>query len=291
MTAAKRPVGLIGVGLVGAALAQRLLAAGYPVVGHDIDAERMRELAALGGAAASDPVGVATQSRRIILALLNAPITEAVVDQAFAHLHSGDIVIDMGTGDPERTIALAARLEAIGVGWVDAPLSGSSEQIRRGEGVAMIGGSDAPVAACADLWPVLCGRHVHVGPAGSGHRAKLATNLILGLNRAALAEGLAFAEALGLDSAAFVELVRVSPAYSRAVDAKAAKMLSRDYTPESRIAQHRKDVALMLAAAEAAQMELPLTRSHAGLLDRAIAAGDGELDNAAIVEVWRRGLR
>lgn len=284
-------VGLIGIGLVGAALAERLLNAGYPVAGHDVDPARMGAFAALGGTPAGDAPGVAHNARRLILALLNTPVTEAVIDRTFAQLRRGDVVIDMGTGDPERTELLAARLAADGVRWVDAPLSGSSEQIRRGEGVAMLGGAADAVAACADLWPVLSGQHVHVGPAGSGHRAKLATNLILGLNRAALAEGLAFAEALGLDAEAFIELVRVSPAYSRAVDAKAAKMLARDYAPESRITQHRKDVALMLAAAEAAHAELPLTRAHADLLDRAIAAGDGALDNAAIVEVWRRGRR
>jgi 3-hydroxyisobutyrate dehydrogenase-like beta-hydroxyacid dehydrogenase len=152
----------------------------------------------------------------------------------------------------------------------------------------MLGGSDAAIAACAEIWPVIAARHVRVGPAGAGQRAKLATNLVLGLNRAALAEGIAFAEALGLDPAAFVELVRITPAYSRAVDIKGARMLGRDYAPESRIAQHRKDVGLMLAAAEAAKLPLPLTAAHAALLDAAVAAGDGDLDNAAIVEVWRR---
>jgi len=152
----------------------------------------------------------------------------------------------------------------------------------------MLGGSEAAIAACADLWPVIAARHVRVGPAGAGQRAKLATNLVLGLNRAALAEGVAFAEAQGLDAAAFVELVRITPAYSRAVDTKSAKMLARDYAPESRITQHRKDVGLMLAAGEAAKLPLPLTAAHAALLDAAITAGDGDLDNAAIVEVWRR---
>jgi len=152
----------------------------------------------------------------------------------------------------------------------------------------MIGGPHAAIAACADLWPALAGATFILGAAGSGQKAKLATNLVLGLNRAALAEGLAFAESMGLSGAGFVDLLRASPAYSRAVDAKAPRMLARDYAPESRIAQHRKDIALMLAAAARAGASLPLAATHAALLDAAIAAGDGDLDNAAVVETLRR---
>jgi len=286
--AGRRTVGLIGIGLVGTALAERLLAAGFEVVGYDIDAARVDALTALGGTAAIGANDVADRCERVLLALVDPVVTQDVIEDAAMHLKSGAVVIDTGTGDPLRTEMMARRLLARGIELVDAPLSGSSEQIRRGEGIAMVGGSAAAVAACADLWPVLAARHVHVGASGAGQRAKLATNLILGLNRAALAEGLAFAEAQGLDPAAFVELVRITPAYSRAVDIKGARMLERAYEPESRIAQHRKDVALMLSTGEAAKLDLPLTRAHAALLDAAITAGDGQADNAAIVEVWRR---
>jgi 3-hydroxyisobutyrate dehydrogenase-like beta-hydroxyacid dehydrogenase len=270
------------------ALAERLLAAGHPVLGHDIAMERLATLQARGGAAAASACDVARGARLIILALLDAPTTARVVEAIAADLRAGDRLIDVSTSTPAATVALAAHLAARGVTLIDAPLSGSSEQIRRGEAVTMLGGPPEAIASCADLWPVLAGRHVHLGPTGSGHRAKLATNLILGLNRAALAEGLAFAESLGLDPAAFVELVRATPAYSRAVDAKAAKMLARDYAPESRIAQHRKDLGLVLEAGRDARIALPLTTAHAAVLDAAIAAGDGALDNAAIIEVWRR---
>jgi 3-hydroxyisobutyrate dehydrogenase-like beta-hydroxyacid dehydrogenase len=281
-------VGLIGIGLVGTALAERLRAAGFDVVGFDIDPERCAALAALGGTVAVSANDVADRCDRVLLALVEPTVTQDVVEDMATHLKSGAIVIDTGTGDPLRIEMLARRLLARGIETIDAPLSGSSEQIRRGDAVAMLGGSEAAIAACAELWQVLAARHVHVGPVGSGQRAKLATNLVLGLNRAALAEGIAFAEAQGLDPAAFVELVRITPAYSRAVDVKGERMLARRYDPESRIAQHRKDVALMLSAATAAGIALPLSQAHAALLDAAIAAGDGQLDNAAIVEVWRR---
>lgn len=281
-------VGLIGIGLVGTALAERLLAAGHGVLGFDIEPGRCAALASLGGTVAVSANDVADRSPRLFLALLDPIVTQDVIEDVTTHLQRGAIVIDVGTGDPLRAEMMARRLLARGNELIDAPLSGSSELIRRGEAVAMLGGSEAAIAACADLWPVIAAHHVRIGPAGAGQRAKLATNLILGLNRAALAEGLAFAEAQGLDPAAFIELLRSTPAYSRAVDIKGERMVARNYEPESRIAQHRKDVVLMLAAADTAKLRLPLTEAHAALLDAAMVAGDGELDNAAIVEVWRR---
>jgi 3-hydroxyisobutyrate dehydrogenase-like beta-hydroxyacid dehydrogenase len=131
-----------------------------------------------------------------------------------------------------------------------------------------------------------------MGGAGAGARAKLALNLVLGLNRAALAEGLAFAEGLDLEGAAFLSLLRDSPAYSAAMDAKGAIMLEGRFSPpQARLAQHRKDLALMLAEAERTGQPLPLGAAHAALLDAAIAAGDADLDNAAVLQQLRRMRR
>ena len=121
-----------------------------------------------------------------------------------------------------------------------------------------------------------------------GARAKLATNLVLGLNRAAFAEGLVFAESLGIQPAAFLELVLASPARSDAAALKGPLMVAGDFAPQSRIRQHLKDLELMLAGAGAMGQRLPLTETHAALLRAAVACGDGELDNAAIVRQLRR---
>jgi 3-hydroxyisobutyrate dehydrogenase-like beta-hydroxyacid dehydrogenase len=114
-------------------------------------------------------------------------------------------------------------------------------------------------------------------------RAKLALNVIIGLNRAALAEGLACARVLGLDLDAFLALAKATPAYSAAMDAKGERMLRARYTPpESRVRQHRKDVELILRLAGEADQPMPMSEVHLALLDAAIEAGDGDLDNAAI---------
>ena len=116
------------------------------------------------------------------------------------------------------------------------------------------------------------------------------SNLVLGLNRAALAEGLAFAEALAVPSAAALEVLAGSMAYSRAMDTKGRKMVERDFTVQARLAQHSKDVRLILGAAAKAGVKLPLSETHFRLLERAEAAGLGDHDNSAIIEVLRKGL-
>ena len=117
---------------------------------------------------------------------------------------------------------------------------------------------------------------------------KLTTNLALGLHRAALAEALAFAGALGLDLDLALTVLRESSSYSRVMDVKGHKMLRRDYTPQARLSQHLKDVRLLLEAGAAAGLELPLSDLHRRLLERAEAAGLGGLDNSAIMEVFRK---
>ena len=115
---------------------------------------------------------------------------------------------------------MGQRLAARGVRYLDAPISGSSEQTRDGEATVIVGGDRATFEACADLWRVMGAKVFHVGPCGSAAKMKLISNLVLGLNRAALAEGLAFAEALGVSPAAALEVMAGSKAYSRAMDVK-----------------------------------------------------------------------
>jgi 3-hydroxyisobutyrate dehydrogenase-like beta-hydroxyacid dehydrogenase len=289
MMDAGKQVGLIGVGLVGSALAERLADAGFAVAAYDVNP-------AFGKAIAELPVRVATSARDavkdaaiVLLALPDTHATETVIGDIAPVLSAGAILIDVSTDDPDRIASLARTLGDRGVHLIDAPLSGSSVQIRAGDAVAIAGGERGAFDDAAPVFNAISRHAFHLGPSGSGHRAKLATNLLLGLNRAALAEGLVFAEALGLDPTSFLAMARVTPAYSRAIDAKGEKMIGRNYSPpESRIRQHRKDVALMLDAAARLGCVLPLSEAHAAILDGAIAAGDGELDSAAIIEELRR---
>jgi 3-hydroxyisobutyrate dehydrogenase-like beta-hydroxyacid dehydrogenase len=202
--------------------------------------------------------------------------------------HVVHTVIDCSTGTPQALQALAARLQERGIAFIEGPLSGSSQQIAAGEATQLLGGEAQAIARHLPVFEAVARQRVHVGAAGMAAKAKLATNLVLGLNRAVLAEGMAFAESLGIAPDAFLALVLATPARSAAAEAKGPLMASGRFEPQSRIRQHLKDVGLMLEAARGAGQPLPLSETHAQLMRDAIAAGDGDLDNAAIIRQWRR---
>jgi 3-hydroxyisobutyrate dehydrogenase-like beta-hydroxyacid dehydrogenase len=125
----------------------------------------------------------------------------------------------------------------------------------------------------------------HPGPAGTGAKMKLVTNLVLGLNRAALAEGLAFAESIGLDPAVSLAVMRGSLAYSRIMDTKGERMIRGDFAPDARLSQHLKDVRLIVDIGRHAGLPMTLSAAHRKVLEGAEAAGYGDLDNSAIIKV------
>jgi 3-hydroxyisobutyrate dehydrogenase-like beta-hydroxyacid dehydrogenase len=151
----------------------------------------------------------------------------------------------------------------------------------------MLGGDESSRSRAERIVRTFAGQVVHVGPLGDASRMKLAVNLVLGLNRAVLAEGLAFAEAIGLDPRQALDVFRAGAAYSRVMDTKGEKMIRRDFTPEARLAQHHKDVLLILEQAAKSGMDLPLTEAHRGLLAAAGYAGHDACDNSAIIAAYR----
>ncbi|WP_406699419.1 NAD(P)-dependent oxidoreductase [Singulisphaera sp. Ch08] len=280
----ERKIGVIGLGLMGTAISLRLLEHGYSVRVWNRTQEEAAPLVERG-AVWSD--AVATECDRVVICLYSSDIVAMVVGPLLPDLRAGQVFVDTTTGEPAQSEAMGAQLAARGVSYLAAPISGSSEQTRRGEATVIVGGGREAFEGCADLWPVL-GRNVfHVGGWGDAARMKLASNLVLGLNRAALAEGLAFAEAIGLEPAAALEVLKGSMAYSRAMDVKGRKMIERDFSVQARLSQHLKDVRLMLDAAADAGLSLPLSETHRRLMERAEAEGWGDLDNSAIIDVYR----
>jgi 3-hydroxyisobutyrate dehydrogenase-like beta-hydroxyacid dehydrogenase len=286
-----RKIGLVGLGLVGTAIAESLLARRFEIVGFDTDAERCRQLEKSGGKSASSPAEVADLVERVILSLPDTDVVLQVVEGPGGIMEAKSLpthIIDTTTGDPDQTISLAQRLARRGILFLDSTISGSSRQVRDRQAVFMVGGEKAEFEKCTDIFSALTEKVFHVGPSGSGSKAKLASNLILGLNRLALAEGLVFAEKLGLDLEAFLELLKTTPAYSAIMDTKGEKMLKGDFTPQARVRQHHKDVVLILKYAENAGQELPLSKVHLDVLKKSIAADDADLDNSAIIKEIRR---
>jgi 3-hydroxyisobutyrate dehydrogenase-like beta-hydroxyacid dehydrogenase len=280
------PLGLIGLGLLGSSLAERLLAGGFHVIGTDLDPRRRAGLRSRGGVDLDHAIEVVRVCERLVLCLPTSDVVAQVIDEVEPALRPGQTILDATTGSPGQVAFLGARLESRGVHYLDTTISGSSEQARHGDVVVMAGGEETTFVSCRDILDCLARAVFHVGPCGAGTRMKLATNLVLGLNRAALAEGISFARALGLDPAVTLEILRQGAAYSRVMDAKGPKMIAGDFTPQARLAQHRKDVDLIVAEARRTRAQVPLSELHRALLLKAEEAGLGEADNSAIVRVF-----
>jgi 3-hydroxyisobutyrate dehydrogenase-like beta-hydroxyacid dehydrogenase len=282
--ASPSPVGMIGLGLMGTALAARLIEAGTPVIGFDPDPAKCKSF---DGEAAASTEEVMARCQTAVVAVFNAEQVEAVLG-AFRNAGLADLVICTTTCAPHEIANLSNRAAQLHLRFVEAPISGTSAEVRAGSAMALIAGEGATIDAAATVLNILCPRQTRVGKIGDATRTKLAINLVLQNNRAALAEGIAFAESMGLDTPAFLASLRESAAYSRVMDTKAQKMLARDFSAQSHIAQTRKDAELILAEARRTKQHLPMTLVQTGLLRATIALAGPDADSAAITEAIRR---
>lgn len=276
-------VGMIGLGSMGTALTERLLESGYKVWVYNRTREKAEPLVAKGARWNDNPLSVCD---RVLISLHSTDTVVEVLRQLADGFGPGHILVDMTTGDPKKTILVGGWLMKRGVQYLDAPICGSSEQMRRGEVTAMVGGAREAFDECRDLWDCCTTTTIFAGPCGSGAKMKLVANLVLGLNRAALAEGLALARALHLDTEAALEVLVNGTAYSRIMDTNGRKMVENDFEPHTSLSQHLKDIRLILQAAADSNRPLPLTQTHRQLLEAAIAAGFGDADNSAVIKAY-----
>jgi 3-hydroxyisobutyrate dehydrogenase-like beta-hydroxyacid dehydrogenase len=283
------PVGIIGLGLMGSALAERLIDAKISVIGFDLEASRCETLKAGGGLIAPSVRELAGRCPTIIIAVFSGEQADTLLGEIATSAGSPrPIVVCTTTCAPDEITGLAERAALAGIALIEAPISGTSTEVEDGSATVLVAGEAGVIEAIGGLLDVLCPHRLFVGAIGDASRTKLAINLILQSNRAALAEGIAFAERLGLDGRAFLAAARQSAAYSRVMETKGEKMLRRDFRPQSRIAQTLKDAELILAEANRHGMLLPLTTAQAGLLRAAIALEGPDSDSAAVIEAIRQ---
>ena len=268
---------------MGTALTERLLGAGFGATVYNRTRSKADPLLARGAKWSDNPLA---ECDRVLISLYMTETVEEVLAQFDDELRPGQILLDTTTGDPQQTAALGARLARRGVLYLDAPISGSSEQTRRGEVTTVVGGDHNAFEKCRDLFESFSEKTFHVGPCGNGSKMKLISNLVMGLNRAALAEGLVFAKTIGVEPSDALHVLKESLAYSRVMDTKGQKMVRGDFTTQAKLTQHLKDVRIMLEAAAAAGLSLPLSEAHRQLQERAEAAGYGEADNSAIIRAY-----
>lgn len=272
-------IGLFGLGLIGQALTRRLIAGGYRVVGFDPNPAAVLAFEDLGGTGATS--AEVWQAPVILTAVFDTAQLSTVI--ASAPNGTGAVLISTSTCDPEAMPDLFHLAKAKQIDLIEAPLSGTSKDLANGNAVFLLGGEAAVCDAQSGLFDVLGRAHHYLGEIGQGNRAKLAVNLVLGLNRAALAEGLVFAKGLGLDPAAFLSLLQVTAASSAVMAGKGPLMVNRDFSPLGRIAQSAKDFTLIREAGANAGQALPFTRTYLQMMQDCLDRGEGDLDNSAIL--------
>jgi 3-hydroxyisobutyrate dehydrogenase-like beta-hydroxyacid dehydrogenase len=285
-------IGLIGIGLVGIRLASLLIDEGYDVYGIDIDDHQHELFLELGGIGCNNPKEVAERSEVIFLALMTPKIVEDVlfnkVTGIIAARSQTKIIINCSTIDPGTSEEFGTRLREYQVKYVECPIAGGSVQIEQKKATYLIGGEKALYSKLLPIFKPLSSQVIYTGPIGSAMKAKLIINLILGLNRAALAEGILFADILGMDRQTMLDIIHKSPADSFIARTKGSILIQEDFSPRGYLFQHAKDVSLIIKEAQNRKRSLPFSELHYQLLQAAIEHGDGELDNIAIFKELER---
>ena len=282
-------IGIIGVGLLGGAVAARLLKLDFEVKGYDTRLEQIKALCAQGLIAAGSIAEVAADADAVftILPSLESVETTMIGTGGLIETAPPDCtLIQMSTISPELTRRLGAAAAAKGLGFLDAPMSGTSAMVERGDCAIFVAGDRSRAEACQPIFDVIAKKTHYVGDAGMASLAKLATNLLVGLNTAALAEALVLGAKGGLAPGVLVEILKESAGASKMVDVRGPLMVNRRFDPQMKIDLFLKDFKLMLEEGQRLGVALPLTSVTQQLTTATAAAGRGEEDLAAIVTTW-----
>lgn len=284
---AKR-IGFIGLGVMGAPMALRLLDAGHELLVVSRSNASTAEVVGRGAVAVATHAEVAAKSDAVITMLPDTPDVEDVVltSGVLDALPAGSLLIDMSTISAQLARKIASLATNRGVDALDAPVSGGETGAKEGTLSIMVGGPAGAFERAQPIFSVLGGRVVHVGPAGAGQVAKAANQVIVAATIAAVAEALTLAKRAGVDPARVREALEGGFADSRILQVHGRRMLDRKFDPGFRIALQAKDVRLALDLGAEVGLPLQLTPVVAQLLDDVIAAGGAALDHAALVTAF-----
>ena len=270
---------VLGLGIMGRPMARNLLQAGCEVRGWN-RSELPPDLSE--GIPLCHTVEEASRAAVCLMMMLDSTAVDAVLEQMEPHLATGQVVLDMSSSDPIRSIIHAQRLAAKGVGWIDAPVSGGPEGAAAGTLAIMAGGTASDFESVKPVLNILGGNVVHVGGPGMGHVAKIINQVIVGLTIEAVAEGLTLAEKSGVDPQLIQRALKGGFADSKILQIHGTRMIKRTYEPGAKATIQLKDLRLARALAETAKIRLPHVESLIGFYEKLIAKRDGELDHSAI---------
>jgi 3-hydroxyisobutyrate dehydrogenase-like beta-hydroxyacid dehydrogenase len=278
-------IAFIGLGIMGRRMAKNVLKQGYRLRVYNRTPAKAEDLRGLGAAVAPSPKEAATGADAVITIVADPPALAAVLegpDGAFAGCRPGTLVIDMSTVDPETSRTMAARAQALGLCYLEAPVTGGVRAAEEGTLTIMVGGTPEDFAAAQPLFATMGRKILHMGPMGYGAVMKLATNLVASCIFTAMAEGLVFATKAGLDPKLAAEvLAERSPLIAGA----APRVLAGDFEARFPLRLAHKDVHLALATARSLGVPLFALGAVGQLYTAALARGLGELDQPAVIQL------
>jgi len=276
-------IGFIGLGIMGAPMAGHLLAAGHTLFVRT----RSKPPETLGGATVcASATEVAQRADIVFLMLPDTPDVETVLfgkDGVAAGLGKGKTVVDMSSISPIETKAFAQKINALGCDYLDAPVSGGEVGAKAASLTIMVGGPEAAFARIKPLFERMGKNITLVGGNGDGQTTKVANQIIVALNIAAVGEALVFASKAGADPAKVRQALMGGFAASRILEVHGERMIKRSFNPGFRIGLHQKDLSLALAGARALGVALPQTAGAAQLMQTCAANGMQDLDHSALV--------
>jgi 3-hydroxyisobutyrate dehydrogenase len=286
-----KPVGFIGLGNMGGPMALNLVKHGFPLVVNDIDPAKAVTLRERGARVEPSAEAVAAAVERTICIVETTAQAEAVIAGERGIVKSakpGHIVICMSTIDPFAARRLAETLAARGVAMLDAPVSGGTERAASGELSIIAGGDPATFDACHDVFKAMGTNLFHVGPLGSGLAMKLVNNMLIQVNRVAVAEAMVLGVKAGLDPQKIYDVVRVSTGASYAFEHGVPKILRRDFTPGGTVDITYKDQELETSFAKQLGVPLLLANVTQQLYQMARAAGLNKEDGLAVIKILEK---
>jgi 2-hydroxy-3-oxopropionate reductase len=284
-------VGYIGLGLMGSGMARNLLRAGFPLVVHNRSRAIVDQLVSEGATAAESPKAVAAQVDVVFTNLPDSPDVELVAlgkTGIIEGAREGLIFVDNSTIKPETARKIAAALAVKGVLALDAPVSGGQIGAVQGTLVFMVGGPQAAFERVIPLFTAMGKSWTLVGESGAGQIAKAANQIMVAAQMAAMAELLVFAQKAGVDPFKVVEAIRGGAAQCWTLDNKPSRLAQGNRTPGFKAHMQLKDLNIVLETGSTYGMPLPLSAVTADMFRQMIEAGEGQLDNSAVLGVLER---
>jgi 2-hydroxy-3-oxopropionate reductase len=284
-------IGFIGLGIMGKPMSKNLIKAGYDLVVCDKNEAAAKEIAALGAKTVANGAEVAQASDVIITMLPNSPHVKEVVlgkNGVLEGAKAGTVLIDMSSIDPLASQAIGVELAKKQIEMLDAPVSGGEPKAIDGTISVMVGGKKAIFDRYYDLIKAMAGSVVYVGELGAGNVTKLANQIIVALNIAAMSEALILATQAGVSPDLVFQAIRGGLAGSTVLDAKAPLVLDRKFNPGFRIELHIKDLANALNAAHQLSVPLPLTSQVMEIMQALKADGHEKEDHCSIIKYYEK---